>query len=310
MRPYTTLSDHLRERFGVRVQKVPLDAGAGCPNRDGTLSRSGCLFCSPRGSGTGAAAKGISLADQWAELAPRIVARYGARSGSTDKRIRLMAYLQAFTNTHGPVERLARVLEETAGLDGAAGLSIGTRPDCCEDHKLNLLAGLRDRGFDPVFLELGLQSSNDDTLRRINRGHDAACLADAAKRAAAKGLEVVVHVMAGLPGEGLDELLATMDFINDLPVAGIKLHNTYVCKGTGLERLWRSGEYVPPTLEQYADWAAQALVRLRRDIIVHRVTGDPAPDELAAPNWAGDKQRVLAALEASVETALTRTAKT
>ena len=292
MRPYVTLSDHLRARFGVRVQKVPLDAGADCPNRDGTLSRSGCLFCSPRGSGTGAAARGLSLAEQWTELAPRIMARYG----SQNRPPRLMAYLQAFSNTHGPMERLARVLDQAAALPGAAGLSIGTRPDCCEDDKLDLLAGLGRQGLDPVFLELGLQSANDATLARINRGHDAACLADAVRRAAAHGLEVVVHVMAGLPGEGLDDLLATIDFVNALPVAGIKLHNTYVCRGTGLEALYRRGGYLPPTLDEYAAWAAEALARLRPEIVVHRVTGDPAPGELVGPDWAGDKRAVLDAI--------------
>lgn len=282
------LAAHLRRRFGRPLRKVPLDAGFSCPNRDGTLSWSGCAFCNPRGSGTGLHAAGLTLARQWDRLR--------ARSRTPGPAL---AYLQAFSNTHGPAQRLAAVLDEVAALPGLAGLCIGTRPDCLEAEKLGLLAAFRERLRSPVlpepelWLELGLQSSHDATLSRINRGHAAACFADAARAAASLGIPVCAHLIAGLPGERLPHFLQTVEFVNALPLAGIKLHNLYVAEGAALAALWRAGELPLLSREEYVDWLCAAVSRLRPDLVVHRLVADPAPGELLAPDWAADKHATL-----------------
>lgn len=289
------LAGHLRRRFGRALRKVPLDAGFSCPNRDGTLSRTGCAFCNPRGSGAGLFARGLTLRQQWDRL-----------RGPAPKHPGL-AYLQAFSNTHGPLERLAAVLDETAALPGLAGLCIGTRPDCLDAAKLELLAAFRERLRGPglpepeLWLELGLQSSNDATLARVNRGHGAACFADAARAAAHLGIPVCAHLILGLPGEGLPHFLQTVDFVNALPLAGVKLHNLYVAEGAALAALWRSGQLPPPTREEYLEWLCALLPRLRPDLVIHRLVADPAPGELLAPDWAGDKHAALDRLARMME---------
>lgn len=285
---YNTLSGAFRTLFGRRAQKIPLDAGSACPNRDGTLSRGGCLFCNAIGSGTGLYHKGFSLRAQWRALSPP-ARRHGAA---------LIAYLQSFTNTYGPASRLAALLAELAALPDLAGVCLGTRPDCLDAEKCALLA---DFPGGPVRLELGLQSGNDATLARINRGHDAACFAAAARMAAAHGLDVTAHLMAGLPGEGPNEFLATVNFVNALPVTGVKFHNTLVVTGAALESLYRSGSYVPMTRQDYIETVCAAIARLRPDIVIERLNADPAPNELVAPDWAADKHALRRDIKKNLE---------
>lgn len=285
VKPYLALSAYLRSHFGERIRKIPLDAGFSCPNRDGTLSRSGCAFCNAQGSGSGLLAQGFGLAAQWDFWREQLAQKY---------RVRLfLAYLQSFSNTHAPLEKLRAVLEELDGLPGRVGLCIGTRPDCLDADKLDLLAALPGE----TWLDLGLQSCHDATLRRINRGHDAACFAEATKNAAARGIKVCAHLIAGLPGEGPEDFLAGIAFLNALPIAGIKLHNLYVCSSTALARDFLSGCFAPLRREEYAVMVCEALARLRPDVVIHRLMGDPAPGELLAPDWAGDKQSVLDAID-------------
>ena len=288
---YRSLSAYFRERFGGRVQKIPLDAGFTCPNRDGTLSRRGCVFCNPRGSGSGLRGRGLSLAGQWEYWQERLARKY--------KTGRFIAYLQSFSNTHGPAEKLARVLEEIAPLPGLAGLAVGTRPDCLDAEKLALLSAFPS---EETWLELGLQSAHDPTLARINRGHDAQAFAQACRSAAQSGLKVCAHVIAGLPNENPAHFLHTIDFLNALPISGIKLHNLYVCQGSPLAEQWRQGLYLPLEREAYLfDWLIPALQRLRPDIVIQRLTGDPAPGELLAPAWCSDKSAFLNLLHAALE---------
>lgn len=285
-----------RARLGGPARKVPLDAGLSCPNRDGTLSRLGCSFCNPAGSGTGLSARGLALAAQWELLAGRVLARQpGAR---------LLAYLQSYTNTHCAPERLRALLAEISALPGVSGLCLGTRPDCLDlgagEERLDVLAGAL--GALPfVQLDLGLQSADDAVLRRAGRGHDAACFAAAARAAAARGLSVCAHLVHGLPGARPDDLLRSVDFLSALPVASVKFHNLLVCRGTGLARLWQEGRLEPAGRGAYVEALAAALARLRPDICVQRLCADPAPGELLAPDWAADKAAVLAALRARLE---------
>jgi radical SAM protein (TIGR01212 family) len=284
-RPFYALSAYFRQRFQTRMQKVPLDAGATCPNRDGTISRHGCAFCNPAGSGTGQG--DMPLARQW----DRWRRFYQRRHASG---VAFMAYLQSYSNTHGPIHRLARLMDEVAALPGCSGAAVGTRPDCLDPERIGLVAGLP---FEEVWMELGLQSARDATLARINRGHDAACFARAAEACAGAGLRVCAHLVAGLPGEDGRHLEASVRFVNDLPVAGVKFHNLYLARGAPLASEFAAGTYAPPSREEYVDWLARALGALRPDIVVQRLTGDPAPGELLAPDWAADKNAVIQALE-------------
>ena len=285
---YTTLSQAYRRLFGRRAKKIPLDAGSTCPNRDGTISRAGCLFCNAAGSGTGLYHKGFGLRAQWDRLTPAPRERGEA----------LLAYLQSFSNTYGPAARLESLLDALAGLPDVSGICLGTRPDCLDAEKIALLAAVR---LPHVCLELGLQTASDATLARIRRGHDAACFAAATRLAAAAGLAVTVHLMAGLPGETAGDFLATVSYINALPVTGVKFHNTLVVAGAGLARLYAAGGYEPMASDVYAAAVAEGLARLRPDIVVERLNADPAPGELVAPAWAADKRAVRAAITAALE---------
>ncbi len=327
---FYTLAAFFRARLGAGARKVPLDAGFSCPNRDGSLSRSGCLFCNPAGSGTGLLAQGLGLTEQWAFLAPRLSARH--------PEARLLAYLQSYSNTHAGITHLGAVLAEISALPGVSGLCLGTRPDCLDVGpdaglhagpdadgscaRLDLLASfLRSdvqadisagtsagastgASFGFVQLDLGLQSADDAVLARIGRGHDAACFARAAKAAAARGLSVCAHLVHGLPGARPDDLAASVDFLNTLPVGGVKFHNLLVCRGAGLEALWRAGGrtggYLPPGREDYVQALVRALVRLRPDICVQRLAADAAPGELLAPDWAADKNATLLRLRSEL----------
>jgi hypothetical protein len=283
---YHPLSVYFRRRFGRRVRKIPLDAGSTCPNRDGTLSTRGCSFCNEKGSGTGLAGDGLTLREQYLTRRERL------REHSRDTLF--MAYIQSFSNTYGPAERLRRLMNELAGLPDLAGLAVGTRPDCLDGEKVEIL---RTAQFGEVWLDLGLQSAHDRTLRLINRGHDAACFADWATRAGNSSVKVCAHVITGLPGEDLADFEQTLAFVNNLPVAGIKIHNLYICRGTALESAWRAGDFIPLTLEESLDWLVRGISLLRQDIVIQRLNGDPAPDELAAPEWAAGKTEFLNALQ-------------
>jgi len=282
--PYLDLNSWLRQRFGERVQKVTLDAGLTCPNRDGRVGVGGCLYCNARGSGTGAFGQGLSIKGQLAQGIERLARRYGAA--------KFIAYLQSFSNTYAPLARLEAIYREALAHPQVVGLAVGTRPDCLADEVLDLLADLaRDR---LVWLELGLQSAHDETLGRLNRGHDVACFTNAVHRAAGKRLPVVAHVILGLPGEGREHMLATARYLAGLPIAGVKLHLLYIIKGSGIEALYRQGDYEPLTAEAYVSLVVDFLELLPPHLVIHRLTGDPHPEELVAPAWCRDKSRVLA----------------
>ncbi len=281
--PYLDLNTHLRRRFGQRVQKIALDAGFTCPNRDGRVSKGGCLYCNARGSGTGAWARGLNLTAQLRQGLARLKDRY-----QTD---RFIAYFQSFSNTYAPVARLQALYDEVLGLSEVVGLSVGTRPDCLEEGVLELLAGYARERL--LWLELGLQSAHDRTLAALNRGHDVACFSRAVERAAARGLEVVAHVILGLPGEGPKEMAATADYLASLPLQGVKIHLLYVVRGSALASLYQQGAYACLSEDDYVSLAVDFVELLPRRLVIHRLSGDPHPQELLAPSWCLDKARVL-----------------
>lgn len=282
MHTWNTFTVHLRQRFGQRVQKIPLDAGASCPNRDGTLSRAGCTFCNAIGSGSGLGLAGMNLPAQWEH--------WREHFRKSNRASLFLAYLQSFSNTYGPASRLAHLLEQVAALPGCRGIAVGTRPDCLDGEKLALLASC---GLDEVWLELGLQTCRDDTLRRINRGHTARQAEEAVRAALDAGLLVCGHLMAGLPGEDENDFLDGVDWAVSLGMQGLKLHNVYVPQGTELARQWRAGDYRPLARDEYVDMLCAALPRIPSTVVMQRIQADPAPGELLAPAWALEKRGII-----------------
>lgn len=279
---YTAFGAWLRERFDERVQKIMVDAGLTCPNRDGTVGKGGCIYCNARGSGTGAWERGLSIRDQVIAGRDAVRRRYKAR--------KYLVYFQSFSNTYAPVDRLRAIYDEAVtAVDGVVGMSMGTRPDCVDGPVLDLLAEYASERM--VWVEYGLQSAHDATLRKINRGHDFRCFADAVRQTRKRGMRVCAHVILGLPGEGPAEMRATADALAELGVDGIKLHLLYVVRDTPLERLYRSGEYRPMAPEAYAEAVCEFLERTPPDVVVQRLTGDPHPEELVAPEWTLEKRK-------------------
>jgi len=280
--PYTTLSSFLRKRFGCRVHKITIDAGFTCPNRDGTAGTGGCIYCNERGSGTGKS-KTASITEQILSAKEYLGLRYGAE--------KFIAYFQSFSNTYAPVERLSVLYEEALAVDGIVGLAVGTRPDCASDDALDLLAELNRRAY--VSIEYGLQSVHDRTLSLINRGHTFASFRDAVERTRRRGLDITVHVIIGLPGEAKEDMLETARVLGSMDIQGLKLHLLYVVRGTRLHEMLENGEYRCLNQDEYADIVADFLTLIPRDVVIHRLTGDPHRDELIAPAWALEKDTNL-----------------
>ncbi|MFP4572183.1 MAG: TIGR01212 family radical SAM protein [Desulfobacterales bacterium] len=288
---YTDFNSYLRSIFGCRVQKITLDAQLGCPNRDGTISSAGCIYCNVKGSGTGAHALGKSIEQQVAEAKQALFRRYKAK--------KFIAYFQSYTNTYAPASKLKDLYERALSFDGMAGLSVGTRPDCVDDEKLDLLAGYKDRYL--VWVEYGLQSVNDETLKKINRGHDFAAFENAVQASRKRGINVCAHVILGLPGETDRQMMKTAETLSAMDINGVKIHLLYVVKDTALERLYRQGGYTCLSQEQYVDLVCGFLARLRKDIVIQRLTGDPHPGELVAPHWATKKSETLQQINKTLE---------
>ncbi len=280
-----TLATYFRRIHGKRVQKIPLDAGASCPNRDGTLSTKGCLFCNAEGSGSGLLSQGIDIKKQWDY--------WQNKYQNTDAERDFLAYFQSFSNTYGPAKKLHHLVQSVEQLTGNVGLSIGTRPDCVDEEKLDILAACP---LPEVWIEYGLQSAHEKSLKRINRRHSKAASEDAVHMAAERGLKVCVHLMAGLPKEDAEHFLESVRWATRLPIAGLKLHSLYVCQNSPLEKLYHRGEYTPLSQEAYVDVLATALALIPSHIVMHRLTGDPAPGECLAPHWALHKRPVFTAL--------------
>ncbi len=292
MKRYRDYAGYLREIFGERVQKIAIDAAMSCPNRDGTISSAGCIFCDRRGSGTGLMLdKGMTPGEQIIRAKAYLKRRYGAR--------KFIAYLQSFTNTYGPLEQLKRLYDEVLSFPEIVGLSVGTRPDCIDGRILDLLALYNEHYM--VWVEYGLQSAHDVTLARINRGHDAACFANSAAATAEKGIKVCAHVILGLPGETPEMMLDTARFLSQCAVDGVKIHLLYVTRGTALEKMYRNGELRCLGQQEYVDLVIRFLEILPERMVIQRLTGDPPPGELVVPTWASDKNTTLSLIRRELE---------
>jgi hypothetical protein len=288
---YFDFKTYLRNTFGARVAKLPIDAGFTCPNRDGRSGTGGCVYCDGRGSALRRSGPLPPVAAQLAAMRERYL-RHGAE--------RFIPYFQTFTNTDAPIERLRSLWDEAVGCSPeVVGLAVGTRPDCVPDEVLDLLAGYRSRVR--VHLELGLQSAHPETIARIGRGHTREQFDDAVRRAAARGLEVVAHVILGLPGESPMMMRETAQALAALPVSGVKIHALLVLDRTPLAEQWRRKEVPVPDLTTYAGWVADFLELLPSGIFVERLTADGYRDILLAPDWSRAKPAVIAAVEGELE---------
>lgn len=285
------LNTYFRNRYGERVHKISIDAGLTCPNRDGTISAAGCIFCNAKGSGTGNFTKGYSITQQLENSKGPVIKRFKAK--------KFMAYFQSFTNTYAPFETLKEIYDEALAVPDVVGLAIGTRPDCISEAVLDLLQAYAEKYL--VWIEYGLQSSHDSTLKLINRGHDVQAFEDAVMATAGRGIQISAHIILGLPGETGREMLATADYIAGLPIDGIKLHLLYVIKGTALERLYKSGQYRCLERSAYIDLVCDVVERLPGHMVIQRLTGDPHKHELVAPLWALEKNENVALIRKRLE---------
>lgn len=280
---YYDLNTYLRSLFGCRVQKITLDAGLSCPNRDGRISSGGCIYCNVRGSGTSADARGISITEQLMRGKETLGRRYKAR--------KFLAYFQSFSNTYAPLKRLKTLYDEALNVEDVVGLSIGTRPDCISEPVLELLEAYTQRYL--IWIEYGLQSAHDATLALINRGHDLKCFQNAVRATRKRGIQICVHVILGLPGETRSDMLETAHTLAELEIDGLKIHLLYVVKGTRLENLYRQGRFRCLDQAEYVERVCEFLERIPSQVVIQRLTGDPHPEELVAPQWALEKTETL-----------------
>jgi radical SAM protein (TIGR01212 family) len=281
-----TLGQDLIRRYGQRVHKLAVNAGFTCPNRDGSKGRGGCTFCN-----------NVSFSPNAREL-PDVARQIDAGRQVLAKRTgakRFIAYFQAYTNTYADVDELDRLYRQALAEPDVLGLSVGTRPDCVPPAVLDLLAGYQAEGHE-VWLELGLQSAFDETLQRVNRGHDLAEYEVAVKASRQRNLSVCTHLIIGLPGEDVGHAMASLQQVLSMGVDGLKLHPLHVVKGTRLAGQWRRGEYVALSQKDYVDTVVQMVANTPANIVYHRLTGTAAENILLAPAWCARKWQVLNAI--------------
>ena len=280
---YYSFDSFLKNTFGEKIYKVSLDGGFTCPNRDGTIGTGGCIFCSEGGSGDFASDARLSIQDQITQGISLVAAK--------NPSSRYIAYFQAFTNTYAPVSRLRQLFTEAMEDPRIAALAIGTRPDCLPSDVLSLLKELNNQK--PVFVELGLQTIHPSTAGLIRRGYPLSCFEEAVWNLSSIGVWTVVHLILGLPGETEEMMLESVRYLNSLPVHGVKFSMLHILKGTDLADMYREDPFPVFTMESYIDLILRCIGNLRKDIVIHRLTGDGPSDLLIAPLWSLRKRTVL-----------------
>lgn len=279
---YTTLNNYLKERFGEKVYKIALNGGFTCPNRDGTIDTRGCIFCSKGGSGDFAESPDLTITEQIENGKKRLEKKI--------KNGKYIAYFQAFTNTYAPVERLRKIYEEAINHPDIVALSIGTRPDCLGDDVLALLDELNT--IKPIFVELGLQTINEDTAKYIRRGYTLEVYDKAVADLHKIGTNVVTHIILGLPNESKEDMLNSVKYACKV-TDGIKLQLLHILKGTDLAKDYEQSKFEVLTLEQYTEIIKECVQIIPENVVIHRLTGDGAKKDLIAPLWSADKKTVL-----------------
>lgn len=288
---YNAFSEELKKVFGCRVQRLSVDAGFTCPNRDGTVGVDGCIFCGGKGSGSFGILQGAGVAAQLEHAKEVMVRKY--------KAALFIAYFQSYSNTYAPVERLKALYDQALAVPDVVGLIVGTRPDCLPEETLDLLASYAKRCY--FWLELGLQSPLDRTLKAIGRGHDLASFTAALAGCKKRGIRVCAHVILGLPGESRQEMLSGADFLNESGVEGVKIHLLHVMRGTRLAEQFLEGAVRMLDRDEYVGLVCDFLERLDPRIVVQRLTGDGNREELLAPRWSLHKFEVLNCIDYELE---------
>ncbi|HWJ03658.1 MAG TPA: TIGR01212 family radical SAM protein [Verrucomicrobiae bacterium] len=288
---YHTWNYHLRSIFGEKVFKVPLDAGFSCPNRD-SAGRGGCIFCSSRGSGDFAGPRELDLREQFAKVAAQIHTKW--------PRAKYMGYFQAYTNTFAPIEELRDMYESILAQRDVVGLSIATRPDCLPPGVIRLLEDLNRGTY--LWVELGLQSIHERTLRLINRGHGYQVFLEAVDALSRRNIRICAHIILGLPGETREDMLATARAVASLPIQGVKIHLLHLLRNTPMVRMFEQGRAEFLDQNTYTQLVVDILEILPPEMIIHRLTGDGPPDELIGPLWSRKKWEVLNGIDRELGT--------
>lgn len=281
---YYTLDYHYKEKYNSKVFKVALNGNFTCPNRDGTISYNGCIFCSESGSGDFAGDKELSLPEQFNQIKNILLNKW--------PKAKYIPYFQANTNTYGPINKIKQLFDEAITLDkDIVSISIATRPDCINDEVLLYLNELNQKK--PVTIELGLQTIHESTAKIINRGYELKVFDNTVKRLNKYGIEIVVHIINGLPFESKEMMLETIDYLNNLNIHGIKIHSLFVLKNTKLADMYLNNEFKILSMDEYVDITVEQLASIRDDIVIHRINGDAPKDLLIEPIWSIKKLVVM-----------------
>lgn len=283
-KPYYSLNLFLRNKFKEKIIKITLDGGFTCPNRDGKISFGGCTFCSTMGSGEFSGNRSKSISEQFIEQKKIIKRKWNSN--------KYIAYFQAYTNTYASIDYLKKIYDEAISQEGVIGLSIGTRPDCLSNEILDLLSHYNEKIF--LMVELGLQTSKDSTAILINRGHDTECFKEAVIKLRKKNINVVTHIIFGLPYESYDDMIETVKFINTLDIQGIKYHLLYIIKNTQLAKEYlKNPSIYTLTRNSYIKIIGDAISLTNPNIVIHRITGDAKREDIIEPKWSIKKWELL-----------------
>lgn len=284
MERYRHLNTYLKEKFGERTLKIPVDGGFTCPNRDGKISKGGCIFCSQRGSGEHLKLKPIPV-----QVKEHLESYRGKRAN------KFIVYFQNFTNTYDTISNLKKKYDSSLIDEKIVGLDIATRPDCINQDVIKLLKTYKNK-LD-VTVELGLQTTNDYVAKLINRGYSLATFTKAVNMLNEARIDVVVHIMIGLPNETKEDIIKTTEYLNTLKISGIKIHSTYIVKDTILEKWYKEGKYEPITLDYYLENLLYVITHIDKNIVIHRITGDAPKELLVEPKWNMHKKWILNGLD-------------
>lgn len=277
---YNHLNDYFKNKFGERTLKICIDGGFTCPNRDGTVSTNGCIFCGNRGSGEHL--KPLDIPSQVQDF---------FNSYKAFRANKFIVYFQNFTNTYDTIENLKEKYDSALIDDRIVGISIATRPDCITEEICKLLNSYKNKY--EIFVELGLQTSNDKTAKFINRGYDSKTFTKAVELLNKYKIETIVHIMVGLPNENLEDIKNTVNFINHHNIQGLKIHSTYIIENTELCNMYQNGTYKPISLEYYIKIVSYILTHINPKIIIHKISGDAPKNLLVAPSWNSHKKWIL-----------------
>ena len=291
-KPYHSLDYEMKRQFGCKVYRLALDGGCSCPNRDGKIGYGGCIFCSAGGSGDFAADRRLSVTQQILAQEEKIREKRPVDS--------FIAYFQAYTGTYAPTEHLRSIFTEAVSRPEVKVLSVATRPDCLPPDVLDLLARLAE--WKPVWVELGLQTIHEDTARFIRRGYPLEVFEKAVSDLRSIGIDVIVHLILGLPGEDAGRVLQSVRYLNGCDIQGVKLQLLHILSGTDLAEFWRAHPFPVMTQEEYTLLLIDCLEHLRGDIVIHRLTGDGPSDLLLAPDWSRNKRSVLNGIHSAMKT--------